>query len=234
MTAVVIAHRTCPRHEAENSLAGIERAGALGADGVEVDVRLTRDGVPVLMHDRTLLRVAGWPLPTRWLSFERLRGMRRRDNGLQIPTFEEALAALPGGAAMAIDTKDPQAAPAIAELVRRMGLEDRALLWARSMDAVRRFGEVLPGAERALLRDTRTSRATRRFLDDAGRCGAQAVSAHWDRVSEAFVADAHERGLKVYAMARNAESQASKLAASLDGVVTNWPEEALAVRDERG
>lgn len=226
--AIVIAHRTCPLHEAENSIAGIERAGRLGADGVEVDVRVTRDGVAVLVHDRTLLRIMGWPLPTRWLSFDRVRRMRRRDNGLPIPTFEEALVALPEGVVMAIDLKDPNAGPPVARIIREHHAEERVLLWAQSMDAVRHFAREFPEIERALLRDTRAGRATRRFLDDAERCEARAVSAHWDRISPEFVAEAHGRGLKVYAMAQNEGSQASKLATGLDAVVTNWPEVALA------
>ena len=52
----VIGHR-CARAEApENTLAGLRRAAALGARWVEVDVRLTADGVPVLLHDATLER----------------------------------------------------------------------------------------------------------------------------------------------------------------------------------
>ena len=234
MTAVVVAHRTCPRHVAENSLAGIELAGTLGADAVEVDVRLTRDGVAVLVHDRTLLKVAGWPLPTRFFSFERLRRMRRRDDGLQIPTFEEALAALPEGVVMAIDVKEDRAAPVVTTVVRRLGVEDRVLLWVRSTACVRHFGEALPGVERALLRDTRTVAGTQRLLEDAEQSGADGISAHWDRISPEFVADAHGRGLKVFAMAQDVESQASKLAAGLDGIVTDWPEEALAVRGGQG
>lgn len=228
--AIVIAHRTCPLHEAENSIAGIERAGLLGADAVEVDVRVTRDGVAVLVHDRTLLRIAGWPLPTRWLSFDRVRRLRRRDNGLQIPTFEEVLVAslaLPGDVRMAIDLKDPNAGPPVAELIRKHHAQDRVLLWAQSMDAVRHFAREFPDVERALLRDTRAGKATRRFLDDAERCEAHAISAHWNRISSEFVAEAHARGLKVYAMAQNSETQAEKLATGLDGVVTNWPEAAL-------
>ncbi len=226
--ALVIAHRTCPLHEAENSLEGIKRAGALGADGVEIDVRLTRDGVPVLVHDRTLLRVARWPLPTRCFTLARLRRMKRCDNGLPIPTFAEALSALPPGLVMAIDVKEARAAmPAIAE-IRRQGAEERVLLWAKAGAAVSVFARELPRVERALLRDTTSARATRRFLEDAERCEAHAVSAHWDRITAEFVADAHRRGLRVYAMAQDPDSQASRLATGLDGVVTNWPEEALA------
>jgi len=227
--AIVVAHRTCPRHVAENSLAGIELAGTLGADAVEIDVRLTRDGVPVLVHDRTLCRLTGWPLPTRFFSFEHLRRMRRRDDGLQIPTFEEALATLPDGVVMAVDVKEDRAASAVIALVRDR-FEDRVLLWTRTPSTVSRFADELPHVERALLRDTRTDSPKRRLLDDAERSGADAVSAHWDRISPAFVEEAHARGLKVFAMALDAKSQASKLAAGLDGIVTDWPEEALAIR----
>jgi glycerophosphoryl diester phosphodiesterase len=229
MTAVVIAHRTCPRHEAENSLAGIARAGALGADAVEVDVRLTRDGVPVLVHDRTLLRIAGWPLPTRWLSFDRVRNLVRRDDGLQIPTFEEALNALPTGVMMTIDVKEDRAASAVIDLVRGQ-YEDRVWLWTRTPSISSRFREALPDVARALLRDVNSPEAARQLIEDAVHSGANMISPPWDQITRDFVADAQGRGLKVVAMAENAESQASKLAAGLDGIVTNWPEEALAVR----
>jgi glycerophosphoryl diester phosphodiesterase len=157
--------------------------------------------------------------------------MKRRDNGLSIPTFAEALHALPEGVVMAIDLKDPRAASATMDEIVAQGAEQRVLLWAQSMDAVREFGAAIPDVERALLRDTRAGAATRKFLRDAERCGADALSAHWDRITPAFVTEAHERGLKVYAMAQNAESQWEKLEAGLDGLVTNWAEEALAATD---
>jgi glycerophosphoryl diester phosphodiesterase len=232
--ALVIAHRTLPLHEAENSLAGIERAGVLGADGVEIDVRITRDGKLVLVHDRTLWRVGRWPLPARWTSFERLRRIKRRDDGLQIPTFAESLEALPQGVLMVIDLKDPRAAMAVIQEVRRQGAEDRVLLWAQSKAAVSLFARELPHVERALLRNTWTARATRRYVEDAMGCNADAISPRWAWITPEFVADAHKRGLKVFAMAQDAESQASRLAAGLDGVVTNWPEQAFAaIRDEQ-
>jgi glycerophosphoryl diester phosphodiesterase len=227
---VVIAHRTCPRHAAENSLEGIRTAGELGAQGVEIDVRLTRDGVPVLVHDHTLWRLLRWPFPARVVGFERLRRQRRRDNGLAIPTFGEALEALPPDVFMAIDVKEAAAAaPTIAE-IRRQGAEGRVELWAQSMAAVRTFARELPDVPRALLRDTAPGRATRRFLDDAVACEAQAISAHWDRVSAGFAEMVHGRGLRLYAMAQDVATQPGKMAMGLDAVVTNWPEEALGRR----
>ncbi|MDR9436375.1 MAG: FAD-dependent oxidoreductase [Thiohalophilus sp.] len=57
----LVAHRGYPHHYPENSLAGIQAALATGARYVEVDVQLSRDGVPVLFHDRELLRLCHHP-----------------------------------------------------------------------------------------------------------------------------------------------------------------------------
>src|SRR5919107_1805354 len=103
----VIAHRTCPMHAPENSLEGVAKAAKLGADAVEIDVRPTRDGVPVLNHDSTVWRIARWPLPVRWTSAARFRRLRRRDgSGAGLPTLAEVLAGLPPDLALAIDVKD--------------------------------------------------------------------------------------------------------------------------------
>jgi len=55
---LVIGHRGASAFAPENTLAAFERALADGADGIEFDVRLARDGVPVVVHDSTLRRTA--------------------------------------------------------------------------------------------------------------------------------------------------------------------------------
>lgn len=56
-TLTAIGHRGDPYRVRENTLPSIRSAFARGADAVEVDVRLTRDGVPVLLHDASLQRL---------------------------------------------------------------------------------------------------------------------------------------------------------------------------------
>jgi glycerophosphoryl diester phosphodiesterase len=64
---MVIAHRgLVGPHRPENTLAAIEAAFVADADGVEVDLRLTADGVLVLSHDADLRRLTGMPLPVAW------------------------------------------------------------------------------------------------------------------------------------------------------------------------
>ncbi|MCZ7535807.1 MAG: glycerophosphodiester phosphodiesterase [Acidimicrobiia bacterium] len=244
MVARVIAHRTCPRHAIENSLAGILAAGALGAGYVEVDVRRTRDGVPVLMHDRTPGRTARFvgaarPLgrmPLRCLASATLAGTRLRGDapgaGDPVPTLAAALGAAPPPLGFALDVKDPGAGPATLRAVREAQMDDRVLLWSQHEAAVRHFAGEAEGIEVSLLRDTASPAATRRLLDDAVAWGARGVSVHQGVLDEALVAEAHGRGLAVYCWFQSLAVQEEMLARAsgfgLDGVVTDWVAGALA------
>ncbi len=137
MPAVIIAHRTCPRHAPENSLEGIRKAAELGTDGVEIDVQRTLDGVPILMHDKTLWRTAGLYWPARLLPHSLLRRLHLKGGSERVPTLAEALAALPPGLTVAIEIKHASAAAATLAEVRRQRLESRTLLWSMHGKAVR-------------------------------------------------------------------------------------------------
>lgn len=218
---LVIAHRTCPRDARENSLDGIAVAARLGADVVEVDVRRSRDGTPVLLHDPWLLRVRHLPLSVSWLRDAAL-------TRLGIPTLADALvAARDAGVRLAIDTKDAAAAEAVLAALRAGGALEHPLLWSQHMPAVRSYVRALPDAEVALLRDTFDPAGHDRLLADAHAIGARAVSAHHDAVTPAFIAAAADRGLAVYCWYQDVDVQAQRLAgvaaAGLAGVVTDWP-----------
>jgi glycerophosphoryl diester phosphodiesterase len=230
MPPVIIAHRTSPRDAPENSLAGIRRSAELGADYVEIDVRVTRDGVPVMLHDGLLLRTTLRPWPVSWATAKGLRRARLRRSGERVPTFAEAIAALPDGMGVAIDTKAPDAADAVVDELRRQGALHRALLWAQSERAVRRYVELVAAeAERpevALLRDALTPEAIDRFFIDAVELGATAISAHQDTVDAAFIERAHLLGLKVHCWFQDLTTQSRLATLPLDGIVTDWPVDA--------
>ena len=231
---IVIAHRTCARHAPENSLAGIRLAPALGADGVEIDVQRTLNGVPILMHDRTLWRTGRVYWPARLLPYALARRIPLKRSSEHVPSLAEALANLPPGLVVAIDIKHASAAPATLAEVRRQHLEDRTLLWSQHTPAVEFTAREAPDIESALLRDALSIEGIRHFLDDAVRVGARAISAHWNAISSSFLAEAHGRGLKVYSMSRDERSQAAKLSIGLDGIVTDWPQEARAAVESLG
>ncbi|MFD7290764.1 glycerophosphodiester phosphodiesterase [Streptomyces sp. NPDC059863] len=94
-TVVAVGHRGDPYRVRENTLPSVHSARRRGADAVEIDVRLTRDGEPVLLHDATLERLWGHERRLAELTYEELRELT--DGG--VPTLREALTAKdPAGA----------------------------------------------------------------------------------------------------------------------------------------
>ncbi|WP_329290787.1 glycerophosphodiester phosphodiesterase [Streptomyces sp. NBC_01455] len=146
-TVTAVAHRGDPYRVRENTIDSLRSALHRGADAVEIDVRLTRDGIPVLLHDETLKRLWDVDRPLRALSADEAHGL----TGGGVPTLEAALAAtgdsrimvdLPGG-------PDAGAVRRIVDVVRSCGAEERVYYCAGApaMLAVRAAD---PAAEIAL------------------------------------------------------------------------------------
>ena len=142
-----VAHRGDPYRVRENTLASLRSALRRGADAVEIDVRLTRDGVPVLLHDATLKRLWEHDRPLAALSWEEVRGVT--DGG--VPSLSDALAATEGSRVM-IDLPggpDVRAVRRVVDAVRGQGAQERVhyCAGAHAMLAVRAAD---PAAEIAL------------------------------------------------------------------------------------
>ena len=107
-TVLVIAHRGDWRNAPENSLQGIRNSIAMGVDIVEMDVRMTRDGHLVLMHDKTLDRTTNGSGEVSEYTLTELKQLRLKNGqGIstrhQIPTLEEALQAAKGNVMVNLD-----------------------------------------------------------------------------------------------------------------------------------
>ncbi|GGR15227.1 glycerophosphodiester phosphodiesterase [Streptomyces aurantiogriseus] len=146
-TVTAVAHRGDPYRFRENTLDSLRSALHQGADAVEIDVRLTRDGVPVLLHDETLKRLWEQERPLLSLSSAEVRGLTAGG----VPTLAEALAATEGSRVM-LDlpgTRDVRTARRVVDAVREAGAADRVYYCANAaaMLAVRAAD---PSAEIAL------------------------------------------------------------------------------------
>lgn len=221
----IIAHRTCPLHAPENSLEGIRKAAELRADAVEIDVRPTLDGVPLLMHDASLLRTMRLPGPVRLYPSVLLKLFRLRGGSEPPPTLEQALDSLPEGMQLAIEVKDARAAHATLETIRERDMAERVLLWSFRVKAVLYFTKQAPEIETSLLRDSNDPVGMARFLADATALKARGISAHQSAISPQFVAEAHSRGLRVYSWIRSLDLVQRKVACGLDAIITNEPRE---------
>jgi glycerophosphoryl diester phosphodiesterase len=100
---LLIAHRGASAEAPENTLAAFHRALVLGVDGVELDVQVSRDGVPVIFHDTTLLRLTG--RRGRIAQFTGRELCQIRVGGEPIPTLAEVLALTRDRAVVQVEIK---------------------------------------------------------------------------------------------------------------------------------
>ncbi|MFF5105017.1 glycerophosphodiester phosphodiesterase [Streptomyces sp. NPDC000134] len=215
-TAVTaVAHRGDPYRFRENTLDSLRSALGRGADAVETDVRLTRDGVPVLLHDATLKRLWDRDRPLAALSADEVRGLT---DG-RVPTLAEALAATEGHRVM-LDLPGTPGAGAvrrIVDVVRECGAAGRVYYCAgaAAMLAVRAAD---PAAEIAL---TWTSLAPPRpALLDA--IGPRWLNYRFSLVDRALVDRVHRDGRLVSVWTPDTRrSMRRLLAMGVDSITTN-------------
>lgn len=145
-TVTAVAHRGDPYRVRENTLPSIRSALERGADAVEVDVRVTRDGVPVLLHDATLKRLWGHDLRLDGLTHKELDEL----TGGGVPTLRTALLAAGAHRVMVDlpDSTDDSVREAVG-VVRECGAGERAYYCAGA-DAMLRVRAADPSAEIAL------------------------------------------------------------------------------------
>lgn len=220
-----VAHRGDPYRVRENTLDSLRSALELGADAVEIDVRLTRDGVPVLLHDHTLKRLWEHDRPLKSLSADEVRGLMEG----RVPTLAEALA-VADGARLMLDlpgTPDVQAARRVVDVVREAGAEDRVYYCAgaAAMLAVRAAD---PAAEIAL---TWTSLAPPRpALLDAVR--PRWLNYRFGLVDKPLAERVHRDGYLVSVWTPDtARSMRRLIAAGVDSITTNRVDTLCALRD---
>lgn len=230
---VVIGHRGNPVVAPENTLRSIESAFAVGADVVEVDVRLTRDGVPVLFHDDTLERTTLGSGPVEDASLEELRPLRAMSRfdetaGEPIPTLEEALLAARGRGRLLLDINADGMAPTIAALLDRLEVPQGILEVAAWSEAqADEYLAHLPGA--AVIAVGLPDRWRDGALGLARERGLAGFDVGGDVPAE-FVAAAHEAGLRVYVYTINDGDRMRRLIErGVDGIETDVPELLAAV-----
>ncbi|MFF2330515.1 MULTISPECIES: glycerophosphodiester phosphodiesterase [unclassified Streptomyces] len=145
-TVTAVAHRGDPYRVRENTLPSIRSALERGADAVEIDVRVTRDGVPVLLHDATLERLWGHDLRLDGLTHKELTEL----TGGGVPTLRDALLTA-GAHRVLIDLpgSTDDSVPGIVGAVRACGAGER-VYYCAGADAMLRVRAADPNAEIAL------------------------------------------------------------------------------------
>lgn len=237
MHPLVVSHRTNAGTSPENTLAGIEHAIRDGAHAIEVDVRGTRDGGPVLMHDATLQRTCGDPRAVEELTLAELRDVRVFDPHGRlppqpIPTLTEAIETIAGRCAIEIDFPAPGIEAEVAGVVRRLGAQRWTWFTTHPPDSAEVLRRACPRST-VLLSVHVQPRWVRDLADAirvAGSLGLHGINPSHRVLSAPVVAHAHERGLLVGCWTVNEQADLDRVVSiGVDYVTTDHPDRAFNV-----
>jgi glycerophosphoryl diester phosphodiesterase len=204
-----IAHRGVPYFAPENSLEGFEKALQFNPDYVEMDVRATRDGQLVVMHDASVKRTTDGRGKIAKMTLARLRGFRLA-NGEPVPTLTEALTLLQGRVKIKLDCKVHGFEQEVVAELRRTGTLRKSIVIAygkKSLIAFKKASAKLRTEVGGVLSRHRRGSKIRLAL----RTGAELLSVRHTIISRKFAEQCAAKGLSVHAWTVNDPAVAEHL-----------------------
>jgi len=232
---LIFAHRGADLVAPENTIPAFQAAERLGADGVELDVQLSRDGQLVICHDFNVRRMTGHSGRVHSMTLAQLRSLDAgyrfgpAFRGTRIPTLGEVFAALRPQTLVDIEIKanpiwhPPAIEEKLAAFLRERRLASRVLLSSFAPFALRRMRHLVPGSTTALL-------CTKYLflpycLPEARRTGAEIVFLHRTTVNEHLVSVVRRAGFHVGAWTVNDEEEMRRfLRFGVEIIITDRPE----------
>jgi glycerophosphoryl diester phosphodiesterase len=235
----IIGHRGASFDAPENTLASVRLAWAQGADAVEIDVHLSRDGRLVAIHDASTRRTARVNRKVARQTLAQLRALDvGRWKGVQwagekIPTLEEVLASIPPGRRLFIEVKSrADAAPELANALSRCQCPPGQVVFISfSLPLLRSLKRSFPNIEVCWISELKRSWRTRRrpsasmLIHKIKTAGVDGLDLKARKsITPGFVKTIHEAGLKLYVWTVDSPAVAKMLArAGVDGLTTNRP-----------
>ncbi len=218
---LLLAHRCGGAHAPENTLAGLLVAARLGCRAVEFDVMLSRDKVPVLIHDETLMRTAGVPGAVPDLSAVQLQAtdvgqhFHPAFGGEMIPTLEAALAACRQlGLAANVEIKpavglEAETGSVVGAQIQAMPADEcpAVLLSSFCAEALQAAAQRAPGLPRALLVEGYSPES----LVFARQLGCVSLNMGWSGLEAVHVKAVLSAGLQVMVYTVNTQEAARRL-----------------------
>lgn len=235
----VVGHRGAAGLAPENTLPSLELALALGADAVEVDVHLSRDGVPVVIHDATVDRTTNGSGRVADLTVAELqsldaRGPFRNLASARIPILEEVLAWARGKTRLVIELKGtdhPDLVSKTIALIREYRLIDQSLIISFDHLALRALREACPELGTGALYAAKAADPAA----IAAACRASVICPQWTGVTAEMVDASHQAGYAVSIWTVNQIDDFRQVRnLGIDAITTDYPDRARAIAQGEG
>ena len=184
---LIIGHRGASAVAPENTLAAFKAAIAAGADGIEFDVRLSRDGVPVVIHDETLYRTSGVRRRVGEMTVNEL-------NQFDVPSLAQVFELFESNdLILYLEMKEVDVAEECCQLIEQHRLKDRVIFECFEHSALKIIKSIDPTFKIAPLFQPPASSILKRAL----AVDADEIALHHRLTNKQFVAKARDAGLKV-------------------------------------
>lgn len=223
---LITAHRGASHGAPENTKASVELAIAEQADYAEIDVRLTKDGIPVLMHDRALFRTTGIANEIDRLTYEELlpfdagRKYAEEFVGETIPCLQEILEVYGGKIKFNIELKggeNRRLAEAVVELIEKNGLEEQCVITSAFYEQL----ELIKKENKNIKTGYILSLV---YGEVFGYEAADFFSIKADSVTEQMVKGAHAKGKEIHAWTVNKAYEVKRMQEiGVDNIITDKP-----------
>ncbi|MCP8616783.1 glycerophosphodiester phosphodiesterase [Salirhabdus salicampi] len=239
MNTNIFAHRGASGYAPENTMPAFQLAYEQGANGIETDVQLSKDGVPVLIHDETLKRTTNGTGYVKDYTVEELKQLDAgkwfspKYAGITIVTLEQFLQwGKSKNLLFNIELKNDtinyeKLEQTVYDAVLKYNLLDQTIFSTFNAKSVERMNQIDPHAEVAFL----TSSNKRHLLKDVINMGGNALHIHYRLLTERLVKKCKDLHipLRVYTINRPQQmKRCYKL--QCDGIFTDYPDIALTER----
>ena len=234
MNPLIYAHRGASAYAPENTMSAFHEAARRYADGIELDVQMTKDGVIVVMHDEDVSRTTNSQGLVREKTLKEIKDLdagglySRLYVGEKVPTLEEVLTFLQGNSLrLNIEIKtcsawyDKELTRRTVSLVQQSGIKDRvifssfehrSLLDAKELDDTIPCGLLYVGN---LIHPGRYAKAV----------GVEYIHPCWDNLDRQGVEDCRENGIEIHPWTINdPTSRDAMLAFECEHLITNYPD----------
>jgi len=214
-----VGHRGARAYEPENTLRSFQKALELGVDAVELDVRRTKDGQIVVMHDADVKRTTNGEGLVSDLTLAEIQKLNM-DKNEHAPTLKEALQFLNGKAKVFIELKEENLEQQVLDVIDQVGTEKSVVLVSFLENALKTVKELNLKVETGLIY-AKHKNPLKAALD----VNAQWLLALYRFMHTANVEKAHANGLKVLVWTINTAEEAAEMAKKgVDAIASDKPD----------
>ncbi|MBT2684216.1 glycerophosphodiester phosphodiesterase [Bacillus sp. ISL-37] len=245
---IIIAHRGASAYAPEHTLPAYDLAVKSGADYIEIDLQMTKEGELIALHDAEVDRTTNGSGLSKMQTLDKIKTLDagswfneqypqladRAYESVEIPTLEEIFQHYGKSVNYYIETKSPGMEMKLINLLRKYSLvhsESKVIIQSFHSKSLRKINQLEPGIPLIqLYRYSDKARLTDRELMSLKKYAA-GIGANFGKVDEDYIKKAHCHGLAVHLFTVNTDEdiqQAYEIGA--DGVFTDYPEKRPRIR----